>query len=148
MSGESCTFGSGQDDLSEETKSNRLRDKMLSGEPTSEQPSDRILTRESRNIINKSEDDNAESISSSDDSQPQPSENESENTSNSDKKLKAARETGELETEGKNAKKPPFGRTFDSYCDLLNHYSNYIIITDSGFLLTEHTCATAITVIY
>ena len=121
---------------------------MLSGEPTSEQPSDRILTRESRSIINKSEDDNAESISSSDDSQPQPSENESENTSNSDKKLKAAKETGELETEGKNAKKPPFGRTFDSYCDLLNHYSNYIIITDSGFLLTEHTCATAITVIY
>ena len=26
------------------------------------------------------------------------------------KKLKSARETGELETEGENAKKPPFGR--------------------------------------
>ena len=85
---------------------------MLSGEPTSERPSDRILPRESRNIINKSEDDNAEPISSSDDSQPQPSENESENTSNSDKKLKAARETGELETEGKNAKKTAFWTNF------------------------------------
>ena len=30
------------------------------------------------------------------------------------KKLKSARETGELETEGENAKKPPFGRIFES----------------------------------
>ena len=30
------------------------------------------------------------------------------------KKMKSARETGELETEGENAKKPPFGRAFES----------------------------------
>ena len=30
------------------------------------------------------------------------------------KKLKSARETGELETEDENAKKPPFGRVFES----------------------------------
>ena len=34
------------------------------------------------------------------------------------KKLKLARETGELETEGENAKKPPFRRIFESYFDL------------------------------
>ena len=61
------------------------------------------------------------------------------------KKLKSARETGELETEGKNAKKPPFGRIFESYFDLPNHYSNNIVITDSDFILTERTCAIAIT---
>ena len=43
------------------------------------------------------------------------------------KKLKLARETGELETEGKNAKKPLFGQFFESYIDLPNHYSNNII---------------------
>ena len=53
------------------------------------------------------------------------------------KKLKSARETGELETEGENAKKPPFGRIFESYFDLPNHYSNNIVITDSDFILTE-----------
>ena len=37
------------------------------------------------------------------------------------RKLKSARETGELGTEGKNAKKPPFGRTFESYFDPPNH---------------------------
>ena len=61
------------------------------------------------------------------------------------KKLKFARETGELETEGKNAKKPPFGRIFESYFDLPNHYSNNIVITDSDFILTERTCAITIT---
>ena len=55
------------------------------------------------------------------------------------KKLKSARETGELETEGENAKKPPFGRIFESYFDLPNHYSNNIVITDSDFILTERT---------
>ena len=50
------------------------------------------------------------------------------------KKLKSARETGELETEGENAKKPPFGRIFESYFDLPNHYSNNIVITDSDFI--------------
>ena len=49
------------------------------------------------------------------------------------------------ETEGENAKKPPFGRTFESYFDLPNHYSNNIVITDSDFILTERTCAIAIT---
>ena len=38
------------------------------------------------------------------------------------KYLKLARETGDFETEGENAKKPLFGRIFESYCDLLNHY--------------------------
>ena len=61
------------------------------------------------------------------------------------KKLKSARETGELETEGENVKKPPFGRIFQSYFDLPNHYLNNIIITDSDFILTERTCARAIT---
>ena len=60
------------------------------------------------------------------------------------KKFKSARETGKLETEGKNTKKPPFRRIFESYCDLPNHYSNNIIITDSDFLLREHTCTIAI----
>ena len=49
------------------------------------------------------------------------------------KKLKSARETGELETEGENAKKTPFGQIFESYFDLPNHYSNNIVITDSDF---------------
>ena len=56
-------------------------------ESTSERPRDRILSGESRNIMNKSEDDDAESIGSSDDSQSQLSqswENRSETTSNSD----------------------------------------------------------------
>ena len=61
------------------------------------------------------------------------------------KKLKSAREIGELETEGENAKKTPFGRVFESYFDLPNHYSNIIVITDSDFILTERTCAIAIT---
>ena len=60
-------------------------------------------------------------------------------------KLNLARETRELETEGENAKKPPFGRIFESYFDLLNHYSNNIVITDSDFILTKRTCAIAIT---
>ena len=61
------------------------------------------------------------------------------------KKLKSARETGELETEDENAKKPPFGQNFESCFALPNHYSNNIVITDSDFILTERTCAIAIT---
>ena len=61
------------------------------------------------------------------------------------KKLKSARETGELKTEGKNAKKPPFGRIFESYFDLPKDYSNNFVIKDSDFILTERTCAIAIT---
>ena len=61
------------------------------------------------------------------------------------KKFKSARETGESETEGENANKPPFGQVFESYFDLPNHYSINIVITDSDFILTEHTSAIAIT---
>ena len=69
------------------------------------------------------------------------------NTKNLIKKLKSVRETGELETQGENAKKPPFGRFFESYFDLPNHYSNNIVITDSDFILqvikvTELICDT------
>ena len=38
-----------------------------------------------------------------------------------------------------------FGRIFESYFDLPNHYSNNIVITDSDFIFTERTCAIAIT---
>ena len=61
------------------------------------------------------------------------------------KKLKSAGEIRELETEGANAEKPPFGRIFESYSDLPNHYSNNIVIMDSDLILTERTCAIAIT---
>ena len=84
LSGESCTFGPEQDELSGETKSKRSRDRVLSRESTSERPRDRILSGEPRNIISKSEDDDAESIGSSDDVQSQPWENGSETKSNSD----------------------------------------------------------------
>ena len=61
------------------------------------------------------------------------------------KKLKSTRETGQLETEGENAKKkPPFGHFFESYFDLPNHYSNNVVIMDSDFMLTERRCAIAI----
>ena len=62
------------------------------------------------------------------------------------KKLKSARETEEQETDVENAKKPLFGGIFESYFDLANHYSNNNIVTDSDFILTERTCAIAITV--
>ena len=42
-------------------------------------------------------------------------------------------------------KKPLFGRIFESYFDLPNHNSNNIVITDIDFILTERTCAIAIT---
>ena len=61
------------------------------------------------------------------------------------KNLKSAKETGELETEGENAKKPTFGRIFESYFDLPNHYTNNIVLTDSDFILTERSCAITIT---
>ena len=61
------------------------------------------------------------------------------------KKMKSARETGELETEVENAKKPGFGRVFESHFDLPNDYSSKIIVTDSNFILKERTCARAIT---
>ena len=60
------------------------------------------------------------------------------------KKLKSARETGELETEGENAKKPPFGRIFESYFDLPNHYSNNIVITDAIAITADVSFKTAL----
>ena len=61
------------------------------------------------------------------------------------KKIKSTRETGQLETEGENAKKPPFGLVFESHCDIPNHFSNNGVIMDSDFILTEPTCTIAIT---
>ena len=61
------------------------------------------------------------------------------------KKLKSARETGEKKTEGENAKNSAFGQIFESYFDLPSHYSNNFVIADSDFILTERTCAIAIT---
>ena len=71
LSGESCIFGPGQDDLSGETMPKRPRDRILSGESTSDRPRDKILSGESRNITNKAEDDDAESIGSTDISKSQ-----------------------------------------------------------------------------
>ena len=53
------------------------------------------------------------------------------------KKIKTGRETGELKTEGENAKKPLSITFFESYFDLPNHYSNNVVIIDSDFILTE-----------
>ena len=62
------------------------------------------------------------------------------------KKLVIARETGGLEAEtGEEPKKPDIGRVVESYFNLPNEYSNNIILTDSDFLLTNGTCAIAIT---
>ena len=55
------------------------------------------------------------------------------------KKLRIARETGDLEAEtGK-------GRVDESNFNLPNEYSSNIILTDSDFILTNRTCAIAIT---
>ena len=62
------------------------------------------------------------------------------------KKLRIARETGELEAEtGEKPKKPDIGRVVESYFNLTNEYSSNIILTDSDFILTNRTCAIAIT---
>ena len=62
------------------------------------------------------------------------------------KKLRIARETGELEAEtGEEPKKPDIGRVVESYFNLPNEYSSNIILTDSDFILTNRTCAVAIT---
>ena len=62
------------------------------------------------------------------------------------KKLRIARETGDLQAEtGENPKKPDIGRVFESYFNLPNEYSSSIILTDSNFILTNRTCAIAIT---
>ena len=62
------------------------------------------------------------------------------------KKLRITRETGDLEAEtGKEPKKPDTERVVESYFNLPNEYSNSIILTDSDFILTNRTCAIAIT---
>ena len=62
------------------------------------------------------------------------------------KKLRIARETGDLEAEtGKEPKKPDIGRVVESYFNLRNEYSSSIILTDSDFILTNRICAIAIT---
>ena len=62
------------------------------------------------------------------------------------KKIKIARETGDLEAEtGEELKKPDKGRVVESYFNLPNEYSSNIILTDSDFILTNRTCAIAIT---
>ena len=62
------------------------------------------------------------------------------------KKLRVARETGDLEAEtGEQPKKPDIGRVVESYLNLPNEYSSNIILTDSDFILTNRTCAIAIT---
>ena len=62
------------------------------------------------------------------------------------KKLKITGETGDLEAEiGEDPKKPDTGRVVESYFNLPNEYSSSIILTDSDFILTNRTCAIAIT---
>ena len=62
------------------------------------------------------------------------------------KKLRIARETGNLEAEtGEEPKKPDIGRVVESYFNLPNEYSSNIVLTDSDFILTNRTCAIAIT---
>ena len=62
------------------------------------------------------------------------------------KKLRVARETGDLEAEtGEEPKKPDIGRVVESYFNLPNEYSSNIVLTDSDFILTNRTCAIAIT---
>ena len=62
------------------------------------------------------------------------------------KKLRIARETGDLEAKtGDEPKKPDIGRVVESYFNLPNEYSSNIILADSDFILTNRTCAIAIT---
>ena len=62
------------------------------------------------------------------------------------KKIRIARETGDLEAEtGEQPTKPDIGRVVESYFNSPNEYSSSIILTDSDFILTDRTCAIAIT---
>ena len=62
------------------------------------------------------------------------------------KKLRIARDTGDLEAEtGEEQKKPDIWRVVESYFNLPNKYSSSIILTDSNFIRTDRTCAIAIT---
>ena len=60
--------------------------------------------------------------------------------------MRIARETWDLEAEtGEDPKKPDIGRVVESYFNLPIDYSSSIILTDSDFILTNRTCAIAIT---
>ena len=62
------------------------------------------------------------------------------------KKLKIARETGDQEAKiDEDPNKSDIGRVVESYFNLPNEYSNSIMLTDSDFILTNRTCAIAIT---
>ena len=62
------------------------------------------------------------------------------------KKLRVARKTRDLEAEtGKKPKKTDIGRVVESYFNLPNEFLSSIILTDSDFILTDRTCAIAIT---
>ena len=62
------------------------------------------------------------------------------------KKLRIARETGDLEAEtGEEPKKPDINRVFESYLNLPNEYASSIILTDSDFILTKRRCDITIT---
>ena len=62
------------------------------------------------------------------------------------KKLRKAREIGDLEAEtGEDSKKPDIGGIVESYFNLPNEYSSSIILTVSDFILTNRTCEIAIT---
>ena len=55
------------------------------------------------------------------------------------KKIRVARETGNLEAEtGEDPKRPDIGRVVESYFNLPNEYSSSIIFSD--FILTKRTC--------
>ena len=61
------------------------------------------------------------------------------------KNFRKARETGDLEAEtGEKPKKPDIGRVVESYFNLPNEYSSSIL-ADSDFILTDRTCAIAVT---
>ena len=62
------------------------------------------------------------------------------------KKIRIARETGDLEAEtGEEPKKPDIERVVETYFNLPNDYLSSIILTDSDFNFTNRTCATSIT---
>ena len=62
------------------------------------------------------------------------------------KKLRIARNTGDLEAEtGEEPTKPDIERIVESYFNLPKEYSSSIILTDSDLILTDRTCAIAIT---
>ena len=84
ISGESDAFRPVQDNLSGERLTRPPRDRNLSGESDSKRPMDRVLSGESRNITDRLEHDDAESLGSSDVSRPQSWDNTSVTTSNSD----------------------------------------------------------------